>query len=219
MKYFYLIFIMFCTRPVLGQYGQEGAILAASETVIRALELSELDKIAQAQSSIVIYHGAIAASTAELVRIEQQKLDAKSELRTWIENMSSAIRVGTTAQQLYELQQQILDLAGNVPEIVPFVTETMVQLLLDATAIITDFTVALKEGSTNLMDNASRIEIINTAQEGLDYLVGKSLKLYSAMQAISHISLFEDGNPDNFQYDIEGAYQRALQRTVNLIQQ
>ena len=213
----FILLIMFAT-VCRGQYGQEGAILGGAEAVIRVLELSELDKIAESQNEILTYHAAIAVSTAEIVRIEQRMLDSQTDLRPWVENLSSVIRVGVTATQLAEIQQQILDVAQNVPEMIPFVSEAMINIILDAGVIVTDFGIALKESPTNLLNNADRIKVINNAQDGLDYLVNESLELYRGMQAIASLALFEGQEGQDYQYDASQAIDNAAQRIENFIQ-
>ena len=216
-----IITILFITSLQLGfsQYGQEGAILGGAEAVIRALELSELDKIAESQNEILTYHAAIAVSTAEIVRIEQKILNSQSDLKPWVENLSSVIRVGVTAAHLAEIQQRILDLAGNVPEIVPLVTVAMINILIDASVIVTDFGIALKESSTNLLNNADRIKVINTAQDGLDYLLNESLELYKGMQAIASLAVFEGQQGQEYLFDSSPAFENAVNRIENFIQE
>lgn len=210
--------LLFIGPAMYGQYGQEGAILGGAEAVIRVLELSELDKIAQGQNEILAYHGAIAVSTAEIVRIERKTLDSRTDLRPWVENLSSVIRVGATASQLAEIQQRILDLAQNVPELIPFVTESMTNILLDAGIIVTDFGISLKESPTNLLDNADRIKVINTAQDGIDHLLEESLELYRGMEAIASLALFEGQEGMDYTYDTRPALENAALRTENFIQ-
>lgn len=217
-KGYYILAFLLSFQLGYCQYGQEGAILGGAEAVIRALELSELDKIAESQNEILTYHSAIAISTVEIVRIEQKLLDSQSELKPWVENLSSVIRVGVTATQLAEIQQRILDLAGSVPEIVPLVTEAMINILLDASVIVTDFGIALKESSTNLLNNADRIKVINTAQDGLDYLLNESLEIYRGMQAIASLAVFEGQQGQEYLFDSSQAFQNAIDRIDNFIQ-
>lgn len=218
-KRFLLILFLASLQLGFSQYGQEGAILGGAEAVIRALELSELDKIAESQNEILTYHAAIAVSTAEIVRIEQKILNSQSDLKPWVENLSSVIRVGVTAAHLAEIQQRILDLAGNVPEIVPLVTEAMINILIDASVIVTDFGIALKESSTNLLNNADRIKVINTAQDGLDYLLNESLELYKGMQAIASLAVFEGQQGQEYLFDSSPAFENAVNRIENFIQE
>lgn len=217
MKWLYMIISLFAINGTYAQYGQEGAILAASEGVIRALELDQLDNIAKAQERIVILHGLIAVTTADIVRIEQIKLDSETALQPWVNNLSSVVRIGLTATQLVELQGEILQLAQDVPEMLPFITESLALLIGDSVIIVQDFQIALKEGSSNLLDNKARMDIINASQDGLDYLVEKSLSLLILMESLSHMAFMESSIPGDFQVNYDAIIERTSEKIESLI--
>ena len=68
MKYLYFFILFANFYNVKAQYGQEGAVLVGLEIGIRSFELAYLNEIAEAQDDIVILHGLIAATTADIVR-------------------------------------------------------------------------------------------------------------------------------------------------------
>lgn len=217
MKYLYFFILFANFYNVKAQYGQEGAVLVGLEIGIRSFELAYLNEIAEAQDDIVILHGLIAATTADIVRIEQIKLDSESDLQPWVNDMSSMIRVGLTATQLVELQGEIIDIAQEVPAFLPFITESMLVLIADSGIIVNDLGIAIRENETSLMDNKARIDIINASQDGLDYLVSKSLEILKLMETLSKLNVMENAVGEEFTMDYTEILERSREKMDNLV--
>lgn len=199
-----LILFLLLVNQAQSQYGQEGAILAAAEAVIRAVELDQLNKIADAQDKIIVYHAAIAVTTADIVRIEQEILNSQSNLKPWIQGLNSVIRVGRSAEYLTKVLTEISNILQEQPALLPLLTEPMIQIIADGAIIIADYAIAFKQSSTNLLNNQARIEVVNVAQDGLDYLILKSQKLLGTTRTLAALTAYEEIAGDT-QYDTEEA--------------
>lgn len=217
MKVIYFILTLFLFNTANAQYGQEGAAVAVAEFGARIIEMDQLKKIANAQDDIVILHGLIAATTADIVRIEQIKLDSESNLQPWVNNLTSYVRIGLTAAQLVELQDLIIQVTLDAPEFMPFIMEAMAVLIADSLIIMQDFSVTVRENATSLMDNRARIDIINATQDGLDYLVQKSIDILLLMKGVAKMNFMENAAGDPFTMDFNQIIQDSQERIDNLI--
>lgn len=210
-KTFIILFTILLANQARSQYGQEGAILAAAEAVIRALELSQLDKIANAQDKIIVYHAAIAVTTADIVRVEQELLDAQSNVQPWVEGLTSVVRVGRSAERLGNILTEISAILQDHPALLALLTEPMIQIIADAAIIISDYAIAFKESSTNLLSNEARMDVINIAQDGMDYLISKSIKILQAADTLAALAAFEELAEGNTEYSTEDAVTNSQQ--------
>ena len=131
--------------------------------------------------------------------------------------MSSMIRVGLTATQLVELQGEIIDIAQEVPAFLPFITESMLVLIADSGIIVNDLGIAIRENETSLMDNKARIDIINASQDGLDYLVSKSLEILKLMETLSKLNVMENAVGEEFTMDYTEILERSREKMDNLV--
>lgn len=199
------------------QYGQEGAILAASEALIRAIEIDQLDKIAKAQDEITLYHLAIAATSAEIVIIEQQLLDAQGDVRPWIQNLSSVYTIVETAKTLEESFSNILDKASSNDKLMAMIAIPIASLIVDTAAVVDDYRIAFKNSDTNLLNNQQRIEILLSAQERLDFILAKTGEVNQATNAILTLLNLSEVTPEQNTYDTNNAILSNQEAMDNLI--
>lgn len=218
MKNILLIFLICLSSSLYSQYGQEGAILAASEGLIRAVEMDKLNKAAGYQAEIVNYSLAIAAATTQIVITEQKLYESETKLAGWIENLSmtaelvdSAIKLGTTLENTYSLASE------NIPDVVPYITTVTIDFTLEATAIVDDYRVAIKESQINLLSNQERIEVILVSQEALDNLNYNANKLYDFIYALTTIKEYENTPTPLLTYDANNPVLSAQELLDNLL--
>lgn len=216
-KLFFLITGLLSTTFSSAQYGQEGAILAASEALIRAIETDQLNKIAKVQDEITVYHLAIAATSAEIVIIEQQLLDAQGDVRPWIQNLSSVYTLVKTAKTLEDSFSNILDKASANDKLMAMMSIPIASLIIDTATIVADYSIAFKNADTNLLNNQQRIEILQSAQDRLDFILAKTGEVNQATNAILTVLNLGEGTADMKTFDRNSVILSNQQTIDNLI--
>lgn len=214
MKRTITILLLLTLIKTSAQYGVEGAIYAALMTGITVPEMNQLKKISKAQDELVTYSAIIAIETTAIVEIEEKILEAETEVRPIIQDLQTTLGLARTSENIVRIQDRIVALVSNTPELIPLAAQSQYHILRDAAYIMNDVLVATRESETNLLDNKDRIDILNSTQEGLALLETKSLKLLTFLEGAVATDF---GDVPDVLFDYSSAIEEQLEETENVI--
>ncbi len=213
MKAMLTILLSFYLLPLHSQDGREGVVVGVVEAAFRSVELQTLNNIAKLQDDILLLHTTIGVATAEIVRIEQLKVQNQSKVKGYINQMYLLVNIAKKAALLADLQQRIITLSQHDPNLLELVTTTTTEIVSESLILTSDFQIALSSSSKALLSTGDRLKLAYKIDDALDHLVNRSVDLLRLMALISS----KDENLEPVTYNINNAILEAETAIQNLI--
>lgn len=158
-------------------------IIVAAVASIHKKERDLLDKIEENQQKILVPTTLLAYATAELIIVEQKLHRAFENVQLVIDNAQIIFQIIDFSRDIIELQDKTYELAKDRPELMLLAGKSELELVKEATVIMTNFLMATKESKFNLINNKQRLDLLQKVSGDLSKLKETAYFIYKLVQS------------------------------------
>ncbi len=158
-------------------------IIVAAVASIHKKERDLLDEIEENQQKILVPTTLLAYATAELIIVEQKLHRAFENVQLVIDNAQIIFQIIDFSRDIIELQDKTYELAKDRPELMLLAGKSELELVKEATVIMTNFLMATKESKFNLINNKQRLDLLQKVSGDLSKLKETAYFIYKLVQS------------------------------------
>ena len=216
MKIILILIFSVLTTVSFGQ--TDDYIVVAAVASVHKAERDLLDEIELNQEKILIPTTLLAYSTAELIFVEQKLHRAYEKVQVIVDNAQVFLQIIEFSKDIIELQDMTYEIAKDRPELMLLAGKAEIDLIKEATAIMTNLLMVTKESKFNLMNNKQRLDVMQKVLHDLSDLKETAFFIYKLVES----SIYTNGldfiiqNTLNLHVEYNEIY-KSLKREYDII--
>lgn len=178
-----IIFLYFILNTVFIYSQTDDYVIVAAVASIHKKERDLLDEIEENQQKILVPTTLLAYATAELIIVEQKLHRAFDNVQLVIDNAQIIFQIIDFSKDIVALQDKTYELAKDRPELMLLAGKSELELVKEATVIMTNFLMATKESKFNLINNKQRLDLLQKVSGDLSKLKETAYFIYKLVQS------------------------------------